>query len=100
MNAVQAVSFGKINLRNVRKDKPGDYGYDGEWDWEKGFQLFIKKSDANSSLTANDRSLVHWSGVPEVFSIFIKRDDRSGVTDSIKFAGHMITTLNSNGKKL
>ena len=29
---------------------------------------------------------------------FIKRDDRAGVTDSIKFAGHIITTLNSNGR--
>ncbi len=36
VNSVQAVSFGKINLRNVRKDKPDEYGYDGEWDWEKG----------------------------------------------------------------
>ena len=33
-----------------------------------------------------------------MFNIFIKKDDRSGVTDSIKFAGHIVTTLNSNGK--
>ena len=31
-NSVQAVSFGKIHLRNVRKDKPDEYGFDGEWE--------------------------------------------------------------------
>ena len=53
MDAGRHVSFGKINMKNVRKLKPDGYEYDGDWDWEKGFHLFIFKSDANSGLTAD-----------------------------------------------
>ena len=90
-----AASFGKLMIHNVRKDEPE--GYASDWNWEKGFTITFDKSVANAELSANDRSLVHWAGLPPKISIFIKKDDRAGVTDRINFAGHIITTLNSNG---
>ena len=41
MGSGQSVSFGKLNLKNVRKLKPESYDHDGEWDWENGFTLSI-----------------------------------------------------------
>ena len=76
-----AASFGKLSIHNVSKDKPD--GYTSDWNWDKGFTITFDKSVANAELSANDRSLVHWSGLPSKISIFIKKDDRAGVTDRI-----------------
>ena len=46
MDAGRALSFGKIVFKNVSKLKPADYDPDEQWNWDKGFLLFIKKEDA------------------------------------------------------
>ena len=61
-----AASFGKLIMHNVRKDEPE--GYTSDWNWEKGFTITFDKSVANAELSANDRSLVQWAGLPSKVS--------------------------------